>query len=163
MSREPEHDSIKLGTPVGAHEAELGANRAGDEVSFRKSSQRPTGSKENQTVSIASIVAATAAFILLLFLLSTIGVGGFMGQEDDHPLNPSQLADQYATYLNNPNPPGMPSKAQIQNRLEALKHLEDVGFTSDAKREWIEIHVLTCADDGNPVCRFASKRVRSLR
>jgi len=84
-------------------------------------------------------------------------------QEDDSPLIPAKLADRDAIYILSHGSQDLLSKAQIQNRLGALKHLEDVGFMSDAKREWIEIRVLTCADDANPVCVFASKRVRSLK
>ena len=164
MPRESEHERIKLGTPVDPYdEGTSTAPTEGDKVTFLKSSRRTPEDNGSRTVSIASVVAASLAFVLLVFMLAAVGLSGLTSQEADSPLLPAKLADRYATYVLIHRTQGSPSKAQIQNRLEALKHLEDVGFMSDAKREWIEIRVLTCADDANPVCVFASKRVRSLK
>ena len=136
--------------------------REGDKVTFHKSSRRTPEDNGSRTVSIASVIAANGVRLIGLYARRrrterTYEPGRRLA------LLPAKLADRYASYIGDHSTPGLPTKAQMQNRLEALKHLEDVGFMSDAKREWIEIRVLTCADDANPVCVFASKRVRSLK
>jgi hypothetical protein len=163
MSLESQHEKIQLGTPVGPYDSESAPPATpGDEVTFRGRYLPPASDKRAPTVSKASVVAASLAFVMLVFILSAIGLDG-LGGKDDTPLHPAELAESYASYVARENMAGLPDKIQVQSRLEGLKYLEDCGFVSEAKHGWIEVRLLTCADDSNPVCRFASNRVRSLK
>ncbi len=167
-------DLFQLGTP---DEPAPGAPAAdGGQVSFGAPEPRKQPKLAAECTSPAAIVAGIMALAVLIFLLWSIGINGLFSTigGDSSPLVPIQLSRDYECYFwkpqgrndKCPDPVSLPltalSKATIGARLEALKHLEDCGFTADARSEWLKLRLLTCTDDQNPVCVFASNRLRSL-
>lgn len=147
----------KTGNPPQAQ------TKPGDQVVFGRT---PSPQRSQPVASASAMIATGIAFPVLIFLLyATISASG----SSSHlaPLMPEILKQKYSAFVEDPNHKERrkmmwPSYASVLSRLESLKHLEDTGFSSDARREWIELHLLTCIDTSNPVCEFASNRLRHL-